>query len=100
MARSPCLLRNSRRETSSTRVATRTMRPFLVPILFVLFFSGAATRGQTPDRELRGQLLNAAGQPVASAAIQVRAVSRLSGTRYGESGDVQASTTTDAKGEF
>lgn len=75
------------------------MRAFTPIILILLTFLSSA-RAQTPDRELRGQLLNAAGEPVKDAAIRVRAVGRTSGTRYGESDDVEASTKTDEKGEF
>jgi uncharacterized GH25 family protein len=41
-----------------------------------------------------------AGEAVKDATIRVRAVSRASGTRYGETDDVDASVKTDTKGEF
>lgn len=71
----------------------------LMAVILVLSVVGGS-RAQTPDRELRAQLLNAAGQPVKDAEIRVRAVSRASGTRYGETDDVEAATKTNEKGEF
>jgi hypothetical protein len=68
--------------------------------VLTLIFSVAPARAQSPDRELRGQLLNAAGEPVKDATIRVRAVSRESGTRYGETEDLEPNASTDAKGEF
>jgi uncharacterized GH25 family protein len=44
--------------------------------------------------------LNAAGQPVSDATVRVRAVGRTTGTRYGETDDVDPAAHTDAKGEF
>src|SRR5216117_1405283 len=74
--------------------------PSTILLMFALLFGAGTAFAQSPDRELRGQLLNAAGRPVPDAAIRVRAVSRASGTRYGETDDVDATTKTDAKGEF
>ncbi|HEY6225689.1 MAG TPA: carboxypeptidase-like regulatory domain-containing protein, partial [Verrucomicrobiae bacterium] len=77
------------------------MRPFQSIILLTLLVFGAGTTlAQSPDRELHGQLLNASGQPVPGAIVRVRAVSRTSGTRYGETDDVDPTVKTDAKGEF
>lgn len=72
-----------------------------ITFLLLLLVTGAMpVFGQSPNLELRAQLLNGAGQPVKDATIRVRAVSRATGTRYGETDDVDAVTKTDGKGEF
>jgi hypothetical protein len=85
-----------------TRVYARIMRTLRITILslFTLLFGVGVAFAQSPDRELRAQILNVAGQPVKDAKIIVRAVSRASGTRYGDTEDVEGSATSDAKGEF
>ncbi|HUS34851.1 MAG TPA: carboxypeptidase-like regulatory domain-containing protein, partial [Verrucomicrobiae bacterium] len=72
----------------------------LTPHILILLTCLCGVRAQTADRELRAQLLDAAGQPVKDATIRVRAVSRASGTRYGETDDVESLTKTDDKGAF
>jgi uncharacterized GH25 family protein len=76
----------------------------LFPIILLIFLtgllSGGNALGQSPGRELRGVLLNTDDKPVGSATIRLRAVTRDTGTRYGEIDDVDSSTITDANGEF
>jgi uncharacterized GH25 family protein len=73
---------------------------FNILLILTLLFGALPNFAQSPDRELRGQFLNTAGQPVEGATIRIRAVTRASGTRYGQTDDVDASAKTDAKGEF
>jgi hypothetical protein len=68
--------------------------------LALAFALAAASLQAQSDREARGRVVGPRGEPVTNAVLQVRAVTRESGTRYGDSEGFGARINTDAQGEF
>jgi beta-lactamase regulating signal transducer with metallopeptidase domain/uncharacterized GH25 family protein len=57
-------------------------------------------QGIGPDRQIRGRVADARGKPVADAVVNIRGVTRASGTQFGGNKDVDQLAVTDDDGKF